>query len=68
MNAPAKPTDVPEVTTDNLVEADGLMFGMPTRFGMMPAQMKALFDRTGGLWMKGALVGKPAGLFFATGS
>lgn len=49
MHAPPKP-NVPEVTIDNLVEADALMFGMPTRFGMMPTQLKALFDRTGSLW------------------
>ena len=44
------------------------MFGIPTRFGMAPAQMKALMDSTGGLWQQGALVGKPAGTFFSTGT
>ena len=53
---------------DELTKADGFLFGMPTRFGMMSSQMKAFFDSTGGLWMKGALSGKPAGLFFSTGT
>eukprot|EP00923_Selenidium_pygospionis_P036497 GHVN01064006.1.p1 GENE.GHVN01064006.1~~GHVN01064006.1.p1 ORF type:complete len:134 (+),score=12.15 GHVN01064006.1:2-403(+) len=35
---------------------------------MMPAQMKALFDSTGKLWLEGKLIGKPAGCFFSTGS
>ncbi|ORX69159.1 flavo protein WrbA [Linderina pennispora] len=68
MHAPSKPKDVPEITVDKLPEADGYMFGFPTRFGNAPAQVKALFDATGGLWMSGALYGKPAGLFFSTGS
>ena len=38
------------------------------RFGMMCAQMKALFDATGGLWQSGALAGKPASLFTSTGT
>lgn len=48
MNAPAK-NDDPELTydqLDKLREASGVMFGIPTRFGMMPAQMKQLFDST----------------------
>ncbi|KAJ0393139.1 hypothetical protein ATCC90586_000951 [Pythium insidiosum] len=43
-------------------------FGIPTRFGSMAAQIKAFFDSTGGLWASGALVGKPAGIFFSTGT
>ena len=57
------------VATAELLKAyDGIMFGIPTRFGMAPAQMKALMDSTGGLWQQGALVGKPAGTFFSTGT
>eukprot|EP00485_Elphidium_margaritaceum_P009876 CAMPEP_0202685920 /NCGR_PEP_ID=MMETSP1385-20130828/1733_1 /ASSEMBLY_ACC=CAM_ASM_000861 /TAXON_ID=933848 /ORGANISM="Elphidium margaritaceum" /LENGTH=221 /DNA_ID=CAMNT_0049340393 /DNA_START=111 /DNA_END=776 /DNA_ORIENTATION=+ len=52
---------------DVLTNADGILFGTGTRFGMMSAQTKSLFDNTGGLWMKGALIGKPAGIFFSTG-
>lgn len=44
------------------------MFGFPTRYGGMPAQMRAFIDGTGGLWAKGALHGKFAGTFFSTGS
>ena len=68
MHAPAADESIPVATPDTLVEADGILFGAPTRFGMIAAQMKALFDSTGGLWMKGALVGKPAGVFFSTGT
>jgi NAD(P)H dehydrogenase (quinone) len=65
MHAPPKPDDA-EATADKLTEYDGIMFGMPTRFGMACAQMKALMDSTGALWQNGALVGKPAGVFFST--
>ncbi|KAF1792361.1 Flavoprotein-like domain [Phytophthora cactorum] len=41
---------------------------LPTRFGSLPSQMKAFFDSCGGLWAAGALVGKPAGIFFSTGT
>mmetsp|Transcript_24908 Transcript_24908/g.80225 ORF Transcript_24908/g.80225 Transcript_24908/m.80225 type:complete len:208 (+) Transcript_24908:110-733(+) len=67
MHAPPK-SDDPVATPETLTEADGILFGFPTRFGMAAAQVKAFLDTTGGLWMKGALVGKPAGLFFSTGT
>ncbi|KAJ4793402.1 NAD(P)H dehydrogenase (quinone) [Rhynchospora pubera] len=67
MHAPPK-TDVPIITPNQLPEADGLIFGFPTRFGMMCAQFKAFLDATGGLWQQQKLVGKPAGLFTSTGS
>ncbi len=51
-----------EATNDDLKDVDGIIFAMPTRFGNMPAQMKTFFDATGGLWMKGALVGKVGGV------
>jgi NAD(P)H dehydrogenase (quinone) len=51
---------------DDITKADGFLFGMPTRFGMMPSQMKGFWDRTGGLWFQGKLVGKAAGFFFST--
>jgi len=44
------------------------MFGIPTRFGMASAQIKAFMDSTGGLWQQGSLVGKAAGTFFSTGT
>eukprot|EP01138_Halocafeteria_seosinensis_P004430 gb/GECG01004531.1/.p1 GENE.gb/GECG01004531.1/~~gb/GECG01004531.1/.p1 ORF type:complete len:207 (+),score=31.64 gb/GECG01004531.1/:1-621(+) len=67
MHAPAK-SDDPVATAKDLTEYDGVLFGIPTRFGMMAAQMKAFFDSTGSLWQQGALVGKPAGVFFCTGT
>ena len=62
MGAPPK-TDAPIITPQELAEADGILFGFPTRFGMMAAQMKAFFDGTSGLWCEQRLAGKPAGIF-----
>lgn len=67
MGAPPK-TDVPTITPQELAEADGVLFGFPTRFGMMASQMKAFFDATGGLWREQSLAGKPAGVFYSTGT
>jgi NAD(P)H dehydrogenase (quinone) len=58
--------DVPVIEPDQLAEADGIIFGTPTRFGNMAGQMRNFLDRTGGLWMKGALIGKPGGVFTST--
>lgn len=52
---------VPEVPRDTWHEADGFIFAFPTRFGGMPAQMKAFFDATGGLWQTGGLQNKYCG-------
>jgi len=60
--------DIPVCTLDDLREADGALFGSPTRFGNMAAQMKQLFDSAGSLWLKGELEGKPAGVFTSTAS
>jgi len=49
-------------TPEVLAEADGLIFGIPTRFGSASSQMQQFFDTTGGLWASGALIGKPAGV------
>jgi NAD(P)H dehydrogenase (quinone) len=54
---------VPAIAPAELVEADGVLFGFPTGFGMLPAQMKAFFDGTSGLWCEQRLAGKPAGIF-----
>ncbi|CAG9464895.1 unnamed protein product [Pedinophyceae sp. YPF-701] len=67
MGAPPKP-DVPVITAEQMKEADAFLFGLPTRFGSIPAQMRSFLDSTGGLWTAGALVGKPAGVFFSTGA
>ena len=60
--------DIPVCTLDDLREADGVVFGSPTRYGNMTAQMKQLIDSTATLWLKGELEGKPAGVFTSTGS
>ena len=57
---------VPVATLDQLEEADAIIFGCPTRFGSMTAQMKSFLDATGGLWMKGALIGKIGSVFSST--
>ncbi len=50
-------------TTAELPNYDAIIIGTPTRFGNMAAQMKTFLDATGGLWAKGALVGKVGGVF-----
>lgn len=57
---------VPVATPEKLAEADAIIFGAPTRFGMMCAQMRSFLDQTGPLWMKGALVGKVGSVFAST--
>ena len=57
---------VPVAVPEQLAEADAIIFGTPTRFGMMAAQMRNFLDRTGGLWAKGALVGKLGSVFGST--
>jgi len=54
---------VPVCTVDELATADAIIFGTPTRFGNMCGQMKQFLDATGGLWAKGALVGKVGSVF-----
>jgi NAD(P)H dehydrogenase (quinone) len=58
--------DIPVCTLDDLRGADGVIFGTPTRYGNMTAQMKKLIDSTAKLWLEGAMEGKPAGLFTST--
>jgi NAD(P)H dehydrogenase (quinone) len=53
----------PIATVDDLPNYDAIILGVPTRFGNMPAQMKNFLDQTGGLWMKGALIGKVGSVF-----
>ena len=63
LDAARAQADVPTATVEELGEADAVLFGTPTRFGNMTGQMRQFLDATGGLWMKGALVGKPGGVF-----
>ncbi|MCP3728538.1 NAD(P)H:quinone oxidoreductase [Paraburkholderia sp. CNPSo 3272] len=58
----------PAATVDELADYDAIIFGTPTRFGNMAAQMRNFLDQTGGLWMKGALVGKIGSVFASTGT
>ncbi|MCX5680459.1 MAG: NAD(P)H:quinone oxidoreductase [Candidatus Omnitrophica bacterium] len=55
-------------TVDELADIDGIILGSPTRFGNMSSQLRNFLDQTGSLWMKGALVDKPAGVFCCTAS
>jgi NAD(P)H dehydrogenase (quinone) len=56
----------PYATNDDLVECAGLLLGSPTRFGNMAAPLKHFLDGTSGLWLSGALAGKPVGVFTST--
>ena len=58
--------DVPIASLDDLVNADALVFGTPTRFGNMCGQMRQFLDTTGQLWLRGALVGKVGSVFTAS--
>ena len=58
----------PFASPDELADYDGIIFGTPTRFGNMAAQMRNFLDQTGGLWAKGALIGKPGSVFVSTAS
>src|SRR5688572_6314027 len=51
---------IPVAVPDRLAEADAIIFGTPTRFGNMCAQMRNFLDQTGRLWTQGSLVGKVA--------
>jgi len=53
----------PVAATGELAEYDAIIFGTPTRFGNMCAQMRSFLDHTGKLWMEGALIGKVASVF-----
>ena len=58
----------PYVELSDLEECAGIALGSPTRFGNMAAPMKYFIDGTTNLWLKGALIGKPACVFTSTGS
>jgi NAD(P)H dehydrogenase (quinone) len=57
---------IPEVTHDDLRWADGIIWGIPTRYGNMPAQVKQFIDTTGSLWQNGELEDKATGIFTST--
>ncbi|HHY81356.1 MAG TPA: NAD(P)H:quinone oxidoreductase [Clostridiales bacterium] len=57
---------IPVAKVEDLADYDAIIFGTPTRYGMMASQMKAFLDGTGGLWSKGALVDKIGSVFTST--
>src|SRR5271166_2021802 len=59
---------IPVAKVEQLPEAHAIIFGTPTRFGNMAAQMRNFLDQTGPLWMKGALIGKVGSVFASTGT
>ena len=66
---PAVPEQgAPYATLEDLAGCSGLALGSPTRFGNMAAPLKYFVDQTSDLWMKGTLIGKPAGVFCSTSS
>lgn len=58
--------EAPIAKPDELPDYDAIIFGTPTRFGNMASQMRNFLDQTGGLWMKGSLVGKVGSVFAST--
>src|ERR1700757_4981245 len=60
--------NVPVAKVDQLTDAHAIIFGTPTRFGNMAAQMRNFLDQTGQLWFKGALIGKIGSVFASTGT
>ncbi len=58
----------PVASPAELADYDAIIFGTPTRFGNMASQMRNFLDQTGGLWAKGALVGKVGSVFASTGT
>ncbi len=60
--------EAPIATVDELAGYDAIIFGSPTRFGNMCAQMRNFLDQTGGLWARGGLAGKVGSVFTCTGT
>jgi len=60
--------DIPVAEPARLAEADAIIFGTPTRFGNMCAQMRNFLDQTGQLWFNGGLIGKVGSVFASTGT
>ncbi|KAF2029998.1 flavo protein WrbA [Setomelanomma holmii] len=69
MHAPPKPTDITVLNDPSqLEEFDGILFGIPTRYGNFPAQFKTFWDKSGKQWAQGSFWGKYAGVFISTGT
>lgn len=67
MHAPPK-SSYPVATPETLLKYDGVLFGIPTRYGNFPAQWKTFWDSTGQMWASGGYYGKYAGLFVSSAS
>jgi NAD(P)H:quinone oxidoreductase type IV len=59
---------IPTADPSSLAKADAIIFGTPTRFGNMCAQMRNFLDQTAQLWLTGALIGKVGSVFASTAS
>ena len=59
---------VPTIVPDQLLDADAIIFGTPTRFGNMCSQMRNFLDQTGQIWFRGGLIGKVGSVFASTAS
>ena len=66
VESPVPASGPPYVELRDLEECAGLALGSPTRFGNMAAPLKYFLDGTGGLWLRGAMAGKPAAVFTST--
>jgi len=66
LDARAAFAHVPVAVPDQLADADAIIFGTPTRFGNMCAQMRNFLDQTGKLWLEGKLIGKVGSVFIST--
>jgi NAD(P)H dehydrogenase (quinone) len=67
IHAPPK-SSYPVAEPAELLEYDGVLFGIPTRYGNFPVQWKAFWDKTGGIWASSGFWGKYAGMFISTGT
>jgi NAD(P)H dehydrogenase (quinone) len=69
MHAPGQSSDIPLLEDPTTLEAyDGILLGIPTRYGNFPAQWRTFWDKTGKQWQTGGFYGKMAGLFISTAS
>ncbi len=68
VDAKASFSQIPTADPHALADADAILLGTPTRYGLPCAQMQSFLDATGSLWAKGALIGKLGGAFTSTGS
>jgi len=69
MYAPPKDSSIPVLSDPKeLLQYDAFLFGIPTRYGNFPAQWKAFWDKTGGIWGSGGYWGKYAGVFVSSAS